>query len=111
MSSLTHFGSMNLYLILVASISTLVLIFLLTTLIKTKKTAPKKTTAQPKTIITSQDIKAIAGDNVMATQLDLARAYIEMNKKQLAKKILEHVLQNGDSHQKLEAEQLITDLI
>ena len=58
----------------------------------------KKINAIPKspTIITSQDIKAIAGDDIIATQLDLARAYIEIGKKKLAKKILDHVTQHGN---------------
>ncbi len=41
---------------------------------------------KPPLIITSQDIKAIAGDNVITTQLDLARAYIEIGKKKIGKK-------------------------
>jgi FimV-like protein len=61
-------------------------------------------------VITSQDIKAIAGDDVMATQLDLARAYLEMNKKSLAKKILTHVEQNGTQEQRRTATQLMTQL-
>ena len=51
-------------------------------------------------IITSQDIRAIAGDDVLTTQLDLARAYIEIGKKKLAKKILDHVAQHGNLRQK-----------
>lgn len=60
--------------------------------------------------ISSQDIKAIAGDDVMTTQLDLARAYIEMGKKQLAKKILQHVKDNGNSMQQDDAQQLMQNL-
>jgi FimV-like protein len=58
-------------------------------------------------IITSNDITAIAGDDVIATQLDLARAYIETGRKQLAKKILEYVLAQGSVTQKNEAEKLL----
>jgi len=65
---------------------------------------------QPAFVITSQDIKAIAGEDMIATQLDLARAYIEIDKKKLAKKILEHVAQNGNSGQQLAAYQLMTNL-
>ena len=65
---------------------------------------------QPAFIITSQDIKAIAGEDMIATQLDLARAYIEIDKKKLAKKILEHVAQNGNSGQQLAAYQLMTTI-
>jgi FimV-like protein len=59
------------------------------------------------TIITSQDIKAIAGENVFNTQLDLARAYIEMDKLKLAKNILNHVLERGNSAQQTLAEQML----
>lgn len=44
----------------------------------------------------------------MATQLDLARAYIEMGKKKLAKKILGHVVEHGDAIQQQQANKLIT---
>jgi FimV-like protein len=53
-----------------------------------------------------KDIQAIAGDDVFATQLDLAKAYIEMNQKLLAKNMLENVLQQGSVSQKNEARQL-----
>jgi FimV-like protein len=58
-------------------------------------------------IITSHDIKAIAGDNILATQIDLARAYIEIGKAKLAKKILYHVIQYGNAGQQEAAQQLI----
>lgn len=61
-------------------------------------------------IIRSQDIKAIAGDDIMATQLDLARAYMELDKKGLARKILEHVIQYGNPTQQVEARELIAAL-
>lgn len=65
---------------------------------------------ESKIIITSQDIRAIAGEDVMHTQLDLAKAYIELGKNKLAKKILQHVLQNGNTDHKKAAEQLIANL-
>lgn len=46
----------------------------------------------------------------MATQLDLARAYIEMNRSKLAKQILEHVVKNGNMVQQHQARQLIETL-
>ncbi len=58
-------------------------------------------------VITSQDIRAIAGDDVITTQLDLARAYIEIGKTKLAKKILDHVIQHGNISQQQMAQQLI----
>lgn len=54
----------------------------------------------------SQDIHAIAGDDVMATQLDLARAFLEMDKKALAMPILAEVKRHGNPLQKQEAQQL-----
>lgn len=54
-----------------------------------------------------QSMYAIAGDNVMTTQLDLARAYLEMNEKKSAKKILKQVCRHGDAAQRQEAKRLI----
>lgn len=62
---------------------------------------------KPSITITSHDINAIAGDDVLATQLDLARAYIETGRKQLAKKILDHVVKQGNSSQQEEAKYLL----
>ena len=61
-------------------------------------------------IITSHDIKAIAGDDIITTQLDLARAYIEIGKKKLAKKILDHVSRHGNSNQQHAAQALMMNL-
>ena len=57
--------------------------------------------------INKEDVATIAGDDVVATQLDLARAFIETNQKQSAQQILFYVLKNGNSHQKDEANQLL----
>lgn len=62
--------------------------------------------AKPITI-TSHDINAIAGDDIIATQLDLARAYIETGKSQLAKKILKHAMEKGSPSQQQEANSLL----
>jgi len=61
-------------------------------------------------VVTSKDIRAIAGDNMLTTQLDLARAYIEINKKSLAKKILQHVLEHGQEEQQYAARRLLSSL-
>lgn len=63
-----------------------------------------------KLVITSSDISAIAGDDVMATQLDLARAYIETGRHLLAKKILDHVREHGNRLQQQEAHQLLNNI-
>lgn len=62
------------------------------------------------TLITSSDIKAIAGEDLLATQLDLARAYIELDKKTIAKQILLHVMKNGAASLQKEASQLMATL-
>lgn len=58
--------------------------------------------------ISSADINAIAGDDVLATQLDLARAYIETGREKLAQKILQHVVEHGSDNQQQEARQLLS---
>lgn len=108
---LMNIESTNIYLLLISAFVALSLTLLILAIFTTKKADKISKEAQPKPItITSQDIKAIAGDDVMTTQLDLARAYIEMDKKQLAKKILEHVIENGDMTHKREANALILTL-
>lgn len=63
---------------------------------------------QPSSLtVTSNDISAIAGDDVLSTQLDLGRAYIETGRKHLAKKILEHVAEQGSDVQQTEARKLL----
>ena len=62
------------------------------------------------TLITSSDIKAISGEDTLATQLDLARAYIELDKKSIAKQILLHVMKNGAESLQKEASQLMATL-
>lgn len=59
----------------------------------------------------SEDILAIAGDDVITTQLDLARAYIETGRKQLAKTILESVAQQGSAPQQQEARHLLLSVL
>lgn len=58
----------------------------------------------------SPDLTAIAGDDLMATQLDLARAYIETGKGQSAKSILKQVLAQGSDVERQEAEQLLAGI-
>lgn len=61
-------------------------------------------------VITSHDINAIAGDDAIATQLDLARAYIETGKQQLAKNILTYVVRQGSVTQQREAQRWLDNL-
>lgn len=55
----------------------------------------------------TQEMTAIAGDDVMATQLDLARAYLETGSEKLAKTILKTVAKAGSPAQRLEAKRLL----
>jgi len=57
--------------------------------------------------ISTDDFDAISGEDVLATQLDLARAYLETDKKALAKTILDAVMKEGNSAQREEAQLLI----
>ncbi len=57
--------------------------------------------------ISSKDIETIAGDDILTTQLDLARAYIETDRKNLAKNILNNVLLHGTTEQKRDAKRLM----
>ncbi len=51
--------------------------------------------------------KYLAGDDVMASKLDLARSYIDMGDQENARDILLSVLQEGDKKQKTEAKELL----
>ncbi|HLB42146.1 MAG TPA: FimV/HubP family polar landmark protein [Gammaproteobacteria bacterium] len=82
-------------------------LFLILRLFGAKKCVTAKTTSTSYQIIAS-DIRAIAGGDEMATQLDLVRAYIETGKKQLAKNILNHVIQKGSDVQQQEARHLLS---
>lgn len=91
-------------------------IFILTILLlnpkKQNDTHEKKPThlAENHTQLINQDIRAIAGDDVCVTQLDLARAYIELGKMMLAKQILENVIRQGDHDQQQAAQELLLTL-
>ena len=67
---------------------------------------PRHVKPSSSTPIELDGISAIAGEDVLATQLDLARAYIETGKKQSAKKILEYVIKQGSAAQQDEAKEL-----
>jgi FimV-like protein len=61
----------------------------------------------PAAFASDTDINTIAGGDKVATQLDLARAYVEMDKKKMAKPILDSVLKNGNAQQKTIARRLL----
>jgi FimV-like protein len=58
----------------------------------------------------SNVVTAIAGENLAATQLDLAKAYIEMDQKTLARQVLKDVTKQGNKPQKQEARLLMKSL-
>lgn len=97
----------------VASASLLLLIGGLYLIFRRPKHA--KTIAQPAFVqtdivlsdVSSEVIDAIAGDDHIETQLDLARAYIEAGKANMAKKILTHIISQGSAAKRQEAEQLL----
>ncbi len=56
------------------------------------------------------DLELDSADGDMATQLDLATAYIEMGDKEGAKEILEKVAQEGDADSRATAQQMLETL-
>jgi len=54
-----------------------------------------------------ESLSSIAGDDIVATQLDLSRAYIETGQLSAAKPLLQSVMQSGNDLQKKEAEHLL----
>ena len=56
---------------------------------------------------TLNDVSAISGEDPVATQLDLAKAYIESGKSQLARIILAAVIKNGNAVNQEEAQRLL----
>jgi FimV-like protein len=56
------------------------------------------------------DLEAIAGDDVITTQLDLARALIETGRNQSAKELLQYVAEQGNAAQQAKAHQLMAQL-
>lgn len=58
----------------------------------------------------ANDVTDIAGEDPMATQLDLARAYIETGKKQFAKIILAAVIREGNASHQEEAQRLLSSI-
>lgn len=66
-----------------------------------------KTQKIKNSVIIHHDVSAIAGDNIISTQLDLARAYIEIGQTDLAKSILNGVAMQGSHAQQDEARTLL----
>lgn len=101
----------KIYLSLILSIGmTSIFIFILGLYFILRKPSGTKKIKNPPTEDSKHlhDLTLIAGEDVITTQLDLARAYIETGKNQLAKTILEYVVAQGNAVQQNEAQQLMT---
>lgn len=57
-----------------------------------------------------KDLPNIAGDDVLATQLDLVKAYIEMGQKNLAKSLLKQAIKTSRAPQKKDLKYLLKTL-
>lgn len=77
-----------------------------------KAAAPAKMRESKRTasVASSSDINAISGEDPVSTQLDLARAYIDSGKNQLAKIILESVATIGSEEHQEEAQRLLSSI-
>jgi FimV-like protein len=72
-------------------------------------------TCKPETVIPEEASEALEpvyfpGEDVVASQLDLARAYIDMGKVVWARKILDKVMLEGNPSQQALAKQLLSEL-
>lgn len=73
----------------------------------TEKKSRKKSIQNFSQVTVTTDFSSIAGEDIIATQLDLARAYIEADMQSLAKKILDSVVEQGNLAQQEEAQRLL----
>ncbi len=60
--------------------------------------------------ISEDELRLIGGMDTIATKLDLARAYIDMNDQAAAKKLIDQVLAQGDEHSQADAKRLLARL-
>ena len=57
--------------------------------------------------LTDEEVRAISGDDIHASKLDLVRAYIDMEDFMSAKNILQDVIEHGSKTQQTEAKELL----
>ena len=69
--------------------------------------APNNKLRQP----SAQDLLSISGESVITTQLNLAKTYIEMGEKELARSILLNVIKTGSTTQKGQANDLLKEIL
>ncbi len=96
--------------ILVLLLALLLLLRMLRTQHKQRSIAKAYKPTPEAQFFTSVQMNSIAGENPISTKLDLARAYIEMDKKHLAKSILLSVQKQGTDQQKKQAKKLFETL-
>ena len=70
---------------------------------------PKNTPAKSFSIST-KDIASVAGNDVLTTQLNLARAYIETGRQALAINMLNNIILHGNSEQQSESKRLLSTI-
>jgi FimV-like protein len=87
---------------------TLIFLLLVLLLALSRKKTPLRTSSLSQ--LAETELRAIAGDDVISSQLDLAKAYIEMNQKKIARDMLDSVIKKGSSHQQDAARLLIQSL-
>jgi len=75
----------------------------------TKKKSVSQSVSQK--IASSSNVEDFSGDNPCDTELDLARAYLELHQLEKAKHLLKSVITHGQPHQILEARKMFTLLL
>jgi FimV-like protein len=85
-------------------------LYILSTIIKNKRLQKRQRVSRKFNLPVQQEIKAFAGEDEYSTNLDLARAYIEIGRNELALKLLKEVINEGTNSQKQEAQKLLVDI-
>lgn len=99
---------MTMFIVIFSSIALVALFFLL------KKYKFKRTNlvqAVEQAVPQPMLVEAFSGDNRWDTELDLAKAYLELNQNEKAKHLLKSVIDHGAPHQILEARKMFSQLL
>lgn len=110
---LMHFAQANslmFYLIVICSVFVAFVACILWFGLKKKPAIDHNTAKAAPQHTLDHDINAIAGDDYVVTQLDLARAYIELDKQSLAREILEQVIEQAPPVHRQTAKELMATL-
>ena len=98
----------NFIFIILGVLIILIVVTILLIFYKTRKSVSKAKKYQKK--LSDKEISSVAGEDIQASKLDLARAYIDMEDFVSALKILEDVKINGSEAQKTEAQRLLQEI-